>query len=107
MDDGIVEQGPLGRHLAHIGRRDETRCDEVMPHLRNVGQVFGFEVHCMPFIVQFPLALPVGQHPKDFGIIWVLMELIIGFGVNWLKVKVSIDKLRTEVYQNPVILEFF
>ena len=51
LDDGIVEQGPLGRHFAHIVLRDEMRCDEVMPHLRNVGQVFGLEVHYVPFIV--------------------------------------------------------
>ena len=24
LDDDIVEQGPLGRHFAHIGHRDET-----------------------------------------------------------------------------------
>ena len=80
---------------------DETRCDEVMPYLRNLGQVFGIEVHYGPFIVQFPLALPIGQHPKDFGIVGVLMEPIIGFGVNQLKVIVSIDRLCTEDYQNP------
>ena len=37
LDNGIVEQGPLGRHFAQISHRDETRCDEVMPYLRNVG----------------------------------------------------------------------
>ena len=101
LDDGIVEQGPLGRHFAHISRRDETRIDEVMPYLRNVGQVFGLKVHCLPFIVQFPLALFVGQHPKDFGIVGVLIEPIISLGGNWLKVIVSVDRLCTEVYQNP------
>ena len=98
LDDGIVEQGPLGRHFAHIGRRDEPLCDEVMSYLRNVGQVFGLEVHCVPFTVQFPLALLVDQHPKEFGIVGVLMELIIGFRVNRLKVIVLIDRLRIEVY---------
>ena len=72
-----------------------------MPHLRNVGQVFGLEVHCLPFIVQFLLDLLVIQHSKDFGVVKVLIEPIIGFGVNQLKVIVSIDRLRTEVYQNP------
>ena len=51
LNDGIVEQGPLSRHFTHIGRRDETGYDEVMPYLGNVGQVFSLEVHCMPFIV--------------------------------------------------------
>ena len=55
----------------------------------------------MPFVVQFLLALPVGQPPKDFGIVRVLIEPIIGFGVNRLKVIVSIDRLRNEVYQKP------
>ena len=100
LDDGIVEQGPLGRHFTHISYRDETRCDEVMPYIRNVGQVFGLELHCVPFTVQFPLTLPVGQHHKDFGIVGMLMEPIIGLGVNWLEVIVSVDRLRTEVYHN-------
>ena len=82
LDDGIVEQGPLGRHFTHISHRDETRCDEVMPYLRNVGQVFGLEVHGVPFTVKWPLSLPVGQHPKDLGIVGMLMEPIIGLRVN-------------------------
>ena len=84
LDDGIVEQGPLGHHFAHISRQDETRCDEVMPYLRNVSQVFVLEVHYVPFIVQFPLALVVGQHPKDFGVVGVLIKPIIGLRVNQL-----------------------
>ena len=107
LDDGIVEQGPLGRHFSYIGRWDEMRCDEVMPYLRNVGQVFFLEVHCVPFTVQFPLSLPVGQHPKDFGIVKVFMELIIGFRVNRVKVIVSIDSFRTKVYQHLMHLDPF
>ena len=101
LDDGIVEQGPLSRHFTHIGHRDETGGDEMMPYLRNVGQVFGLEVYCVPFIVQFPLTLPVGEHPKNFEIVGGFVELIIGFEVNWLKVIVFIDRLRIEVYQHP------
>ena len=70
-------------HIIQFGLNNETRCDEVMPYLRNVGQVFGLEVHDMPFIVKFPLTLPVGQHPKDLGIVRLLMEPIIGPWVNW------------------------
>ena len=102
LNDGIVEQGPLDRHFALISHWNKTRCDEVMPYFRNVGQGFGLKVHCMPFITQFPLTLAVGQHPKDFGIVGMLMEPIIGLGVNWLEVIVSIDRLRIEVYHNPV-----
>ena len=100
LDDGIIEQGPLGRHFTHISRRDETRCDEVMPNLRNVGQVFSLEVHGVPFTVEFPFTLPVSQHHKDLGIVGMLMELIIGLRVNRFHVIVSIDRLRIEVYQH-------
>ena len=78
LDDGIVEQGPLGRHFTHISCRDETRCDELMPYLRNLGQVFGLEVHDIPLTVKFSLTLLVGQHLKDLEIVGMLMELIIG-----------------------------
>ena len=64
-------------------------------------------MHCVPFIVQFPLALPFGQHLNNFGIVWGFVEPIIGFGVNRLKVIVLIDRLRTEVYQNPAHLDPF
>ena len=44
--------------------------------------MFGLEVHSVPFTVKFPLTLPVGQHPKDLGIVEMLMEPIIGLRVN-------------------------
>ena len=53
----IIEQGPLSRHFTHIGRRDETGCDEVMPYFGDVGQMFGLEVHDVPFIVKFPFTM--------------------------------------------------
>ena len=64
--------------------------------------MFGLEVHCVLFIVKFPFALPICQHPKNFGIIGGFVEHIIGFGVNRLKVIIFIDILCTEVYQNPM-----
>ena len=82
LDNGIVEQGPLGRHFTHISRQNEMQCDEVMSYLRNVGQMFGLEVHSMPFTVKFPLTVPVGQHLKDLGVVGMLMEPIIGLRVN-------------------------
>ena len=82
LDDGIVEQGPLGHHFTHISHRDETRCDEVIPYLRNVGQVFSLEVHDVPFNVKFPLTLLVGQQPKNLGMFGMFKEPIIGFRVN-------------------------
>ena len=101
LEDGIIEQGPLSLHFTYIGCRDETGCDELMSYLWNVGQVFGLEVHCVPFIVQFPFSLPIGQHPKNFGIVEGFVEPIVGFGVNRLKVIIFIDRFRIEVYQNP------
>ena len=60
LDDGVVEQGKLGCHLTHVRRRNETRLDEVMSHLGNIGQMFGLEVHYVPFAIELPRTLPVG-----------------------------------------------
>ena len=73
----------------------------MMSYLGNVGQVFGLEMHFVPFIVKFPFALHVCQHPKNSGIVEGFVEPIVGFRVNQVKVKIFIDRLRTEVYQNP------
>ena len=76
LDDGVVEQGTLGCHLTHVRRWNETRHDEVMPHLGNIGKMFGLEVHCMPFAIELPRTLPVGQNPKDLEVVGSLMEPI-------------------------------
>ena len=82
LDNGIVEQGTLGSHFTHISPWNEMQCDEVMSYLRNVGQMFGLEVHSVPFTVKFPLTVPIGQHPKDLEIVGLLMEPIKGLEVN-------------------------
>ena len=46
--------------------------------------MFGLEVHSVPFNVKFPLTVPIGQHPKDLGVVGLLMEPIIGLRVNRL-----------------------
>ena len=51
LDDGVVKQGTLGGHFTHIRRRNETRHDEVMPDLGNIGQILGLEVHDVPFTI--------------------------------------------------------
>ena len=61
LDDGVVEQGTLGSHLTHVRHRNETRRDEVMPYLRNIGQMFGLEVHGVPIAIELPLTPSVGQ----------------------------------------------
>ena len=30
--------------------------------------MFGLEVHCVPFTIEFPLTLPVGHDPNDLGV---------------------------------------
>ena len=78
-----------------------------MPHLRYIGQFFGLEVHDMTLVVQFPLTPPICEQPKDLRIIRVLVKPIKGLGVNWLKVVIVVDRLRTEVYEHPMDVEFF
>ena len=104
LDNGVVEHGSFGRHFTHIRRRNETRCDEVMPYLRDVGQMFGLKVNRVPFTVNPPLALPVGQYPNDLEVVRLRMEPIKGLRGNWFKVIVMVDRLRTKAYQHPVHL---
>ena len=101
LDDGEIEQGLFRSHLANIRRRNETRGDKMVPYLRYIGQVFSLEVHGVPFIVSFPLALPICEQPKDFRVIRVFVKPIIGLGVNRLKVVIVVDRLHIEVYQHP------
>ena len=65
LDDGVVEQGTLGSHFTHVRHRNETRRDEVMPYLGNIGQMFGLEVHGMPFTIELLLTPPIGQDPDN------------------------------------------
>ena len=97
----------FGRHFTHIRRRNETRFDEVMLDLGDVGQMFGLEVHRMPFNIKLPLTLPVGQCPNDFRVIGLCMEPIKGLRGNWVKVVLLVDRLRVEVYQRPAHLNLF
>ena len=76
LNDGIVEQGTLGRHFTHVRRWDETRCDEVMPHLWDKGQVFGLEMNCMALVVNFLLTPTISQDPNDLRVVGVLVKLI-------------------------------
>ena len=82
LDNGIVEQGSLSHHFTQIIRRNDTLCDEVMPYFRNVSQMFGLEMHSVPLTVDFPLTAPIGQHPKDLGVVGLLMEPTKGLRVN-------------------------
>ena len=76
LNDGIVEQGTLGSHLTHVRRRNETRRDEVMPDLGDIGQMFGLEVDDMALTIEFPLTPTISQDPNDFGVVGALVKPI-------------------------------
>ena len=107
LNDGVVEQGTLGSHLTHVRRRDETQRDEVMPDLRNIGQMFGPEVHNVPLIVELPLSPPVGQDPDDLGVVWLLIKSIKRLRGHWVKIVKLVDRLRVEVYQHTTHPDLF
>ena len=107
LDDGVVEQGTLGCHLTHVRRRNETRRDEVMAHLGNIGQMFGLEVHCVPFSIELPLTLLVGQNPEDLGVVGPLMEPIKRLKGDRVKIIELVDRLCVEVYQHPTHPDLF
>ena len=107
LDDGLVEQGTLGSHLTHVRRRNETRRDEVMPYLGNIGQMFGLEVHDVPFANELPLTPPVGQDLEDLRVVGPLIEPIKRLGGNWVKIIKLVDRLRAEVYQHATHPDLF
>ena len=107
VDDGIVEQGTLGSHFTHVCRRNETRRDEVMPYLGNIGQMFGLEVHGVPFTIELPLTPPFGQDPEDIGVVWPLVEPIKRLRGDRVKIIELVDRLRVEVYQHTAHLDLF
>ena len=78
-----------------------------MTDLGDVGQMFGSEVHRMPFPIKLPLTLPVGQYSNDLRVIGLRMEPIKGLRGNWVKVIILVDRLRAEVYQHPAHPKFF
>ena len=100
LEDGIIKQGAFGRHFTHIRRWNETRSDEVMPDLGDVGQMFGLEVARKPVTIHFPAPLPVGQYPNDLRVVGPLMEPIKGLRRDRVKVIILVDRPRAEVYQH-------
>ena len=100
LNDGIVEQGTLGRHFTHVRRRNETRHDEVMLDLGDIGQVLGLEVDGMALIDEFPLTPPICQDPNDLRVVWSLVKPIKRLQGDMIKIIIVIDRLRTEVNQH-------
>ena len=107
LDDGVVEQSTFGSHFTHVHRRNETRRDEVMPYLRNIGKNFGLEVHGMLFTIELPLTPPIGQDPEDLGVVGLLLELIKRLQWDRVKIIKLVDRLRAKVYQHSMHLDLF
>ena len=100
LDDGVVEQSTLGCHLTHVRHWNETRRDKVMPHLGNIGQIFGLEVHSVPFTIELPLTLPVSQDPEDPRVVGSLIESIKRLRGDRVKIIELVDRPHVEVYQH-------
>ena len=99
LNDGIVEQGMLGGHFTHVRRRNETRRDEVMLDLGDIGQILGLEVDGMALTVEFPLTPSISQDPNDLGIVGALVKPMKRLRGDMIKIIIVIDRLRTEVDQ--------
>ena len=107
LDDGVVEQGTLGSHLAHVRCRNETRRDKVMPYLGNISQMFGLEVHGVPSAIELPLTPPVSQDPEDLRVVGLLTEPIKRLRWDRVKIIELVDRLRAEVYQHSTHPDLF
>ena len=107
LDDDVVEQGTLGNHFTHVRHQNETRRDEVMPYLGNIGQMFGLEVQGVPFTIELPLTPPVGQDPDDLGVVWPLIEPIKRLKGDWVKIIELVDRLRADEYQHTTHPDLF
>ena len=106
LNDGIVEQGTLGGHFTHVLRRNETRRDEVMPDLRDIGQMLGLEVDGMALTIEFPLTPAISQDPNDLGVVGALVKPIKRLRGDMVKIIIVIDRICTEVDQHPPHLNF-
>ena len=107
LDDGVVEQGTLGSHFTHVRHRNETRHDELMPYLGNIGQMFSLEVHSVPFTIDLPLTPPVGQDSDDLRVVWLLIEPIKRLRGDRVKIIELVDRLRAKVYQHTMYPDLF
>ena len=107
LDDGVVEPGTLRCHLTHVFHRNETSRDEVIPHLGNIGQMFGLEVHYVPFSIELPRTLPISQNPEDLRVVGPLMEPIKRLRGDRVEIIELVDRLRVEVYQHPMHPDLF
>ena len=106
-NNGIIQQGAVWSHFAHICHRNKTRRNEVMAHFGDVSQMLSLEVHNMPLIVGFPLTLSIGEHSKHFGVVRVFLKSIVSFIIDRFQVIELVGRLRIEIYQHPSHPYFF
>ena len=106
LNDGIIEQGMLGSHFTHVGRRNETRRDEVMPDFGDIRQMLGLEVDGVALIVEFPLTPPICQDPNDLGVVGSLVKSIERLRGDMIKIIKVIDRLRLDDVGGEVGVEF-
>ena len=97
LNDGIIEQGTLGRHFTHVHHRNETRRDEVIPDLGDIGQMLGLEVDDMALTVKFPLTPSISQDSNDLRLVETLVKSIKRLRGDMIKIIIVIDRLHTEV----------
>ena len=100
LKNGIIEKVTLGSHFTHIRRRNETRCDEVMPDFGDIRQMLGLEVDGVALIVEFPLTLPICQDPNDLGVVGSLVKSVERLRGDMIMIIKVVDRLRAEVYQH-------
>ena len=91
LNDGIIEQGTLGSHFTHVRRQNETRRDEVMLDLGDVGQIHGLEVDSMALIVELPVTPPICQDPNDLGVVGSLVKQIKRLRGDMIKIIKMVD----------------
>ena len=78
-----------------------------MPYLGNIGQMFGLEVHGVPFTIELLLTPPVGQDLDDLGVVWPLIESIKRLRGDRVKIIELVDRLCREVYQHTTHPDLF
>ena len=78
-----------------------------MTHLGNIGQMFGLEVHGVPFAIELPLTPPVSQDPEDLRVVGPLIETIKRLRWDWVKIIELVDRLCAKVYQHSTHPDLF
>ena len=95
MNDSIVQQGAFCYQFAYVGSKSELGSDEVVPHFWNVGQMLDLEVYYMPFTIDFPFPLAIGEKSKHFEVVGVFLNSIICFNIHRFQLLKLIDRSRT------------